>query len=415
MKLRQLPDMLYNGLNMHKLTKDFLTFSKAHLCFIIAINIQAVFVNILLMRQAGGTETTIYYNMISYIVSGVMMAVAGALSKRMDIRKLAFIGIGFNIIAYGLFLIFINNIVVIFVPIAVLLGTGGGFFWFVYFKALSAYAQDENRDASLAFLGIFGSIIALAVPAVSGVVIDLFVDLTGYTIMFFCAFITAGVSLYLYTRLPKVTPTKEKTAYLHCLKESFVHPVYRFITLSIITRSIRDGIFNFFLNVLLFQYVPSEAVIGFNALWMGFVSIFSQYCAGKILRPNNRVKVMAIAVSSLLGGALLLYLGLNAFSILLLCTVNAFFIVLFMNPACSVDFVALQAMPDGHSHADEYLGMSEGMRAIGRMIGLFFLLALPQTDFGYVTALVGITVVQYITVLASKRAVTLTTKPQEDE
>lgn len=410
MKLRKIQDLAYYALGMDRLNDSFFKFARAHLCFMIANNIQAVFVNILLLRQAGDPNTPIYYNMISYIVSGLMMMVAGAVAKRVDLKKVAFIGIGVYVIAYGLFLIFMQDVVAIFVPIALLMGTGGGFFWFTYLNALSAYSRDDNRDVALAFLGVIGSIIALSVPAIAGAIIGMFENFTGYTIMFFCAFLTAGLSLYLFSKLPKVEPSRKKTAYWACFKQSIIHKSYRYVTLSIFTRSIRDGIFNFFLNILLYQYVKSEAIIGFNSFWVGFIAIFSQYLAGRILRPDNRAKVMMISITSLLVTAGMLYFSLNGWSILLLCTVNAFFVVLFMNPASSVDFLVLQSLPDGFEHREEYLGMSEAVRACGRVLGLFFLLAMPATDFGYVTALVGITGVQYLTVWSARRAIRRSTE-----
>lgn len=405
MKLRKLQDICYYALGMDRLNGSFLKFARAHLCFVIALNIQGVFVNILLLRQAGDTRVTIYYNMITYVVSGISMIVAGAVAKRIDLKKVAFIGIGVYVIAYGLFLIFMENVVTVMVPIAILIGTGGGFFWFMYLNALSAYCRDDNRDVALAFLGVLGSVIALAVPAIAGAVIGMFEGFTGYTIMFFCAFITAGLALFLFTKLPKVEPSHKKTAYWACFKQSLLHKSYRYVTLSIVTRSVRDGVFNFFLNVLLFQYVKSETIIGFNAFWVGFIAIFAQYLAGRILRPDNRAKIMMISITVLLLTGISLYFSLSGWSILLLCTVNAFFVVWFMNPASSVDFLVLQKLPDGFTHREEYIGMSDAVRAVGRVLGLSFLLMLPETDFGYVTALVGITAIQYLTVWSAHMAI----------
>lgn len=409
----RLSALLYNGLNIYRLNKSFLQFSKGHLFFVVAINIQSVFVNILLIRQAGDPATTIYYNMICYSMSAIGMFLGGILAKRIDLRKIGSIGIVSQLCAYLLFLIFMEDVVSFMIPIAMLIGFGGGFFWFVYLNALSNYAHDDNRDVSIAFIGIFASGIALLVPTIAGVVIGMFVDLTGYTIMFACAFVFGGISLYLFSHLPDSTISTEKTAYLSCLKQYFTHPSFRYITVCLFTRSVRDGIFNFFLNVLLYQYVTNEALIGFNAFWVGFIGLFAQYVAGKFLRPNNRIKIMLIASIVLVGAALVLYLNLSAWTILFLCTINAFFVILLINPGTSVDFAVMQQLPDFYSHREEYLGLGELFRAIGRVSGLTLLLLLPETDFGYVTTLVVITLIQFVNVWGAKKALQASANMEE--
>lgn len=397
--------LIGNFLGVNRLTKQFLSFSKAHLCFIVASNIHSVFVNILLLRQADDVNITIYYNMTSYFCSGVGMLLAGAVAKKVTIKTITFIGIGLYVAAYGMFVIFMETIVLYVVPVAIFLGAGGGFFYFTYSINLSAYSTDESRDVSMAFIGIVSSAIALLVPAVSGAVIGVFEGFTGYTIMFIAAFIIAGISLYLFSGLEKIEPDHQKPQYIQCLKQIHTNPCWFLVTAQVFLRSIRDGVFLFFLNVLLFQYVPSEAIIGLNSLWVGFVAIFAQFLCGKYSKPSNRIQFMLVATTVLTSAAALLYLELGAATVLLLSTVNAFFVVFLMNPASSIDFLVIQTMPDGFSCRGEYLALFEFYRNVGRLVGLTFLLCMPQTPIGYVSALVVISGVQYLSVLCARGTV----------
>ncbi len=110
-----------------RLNSQFLNFAVSHLCFVIAINIHSVFVNILLMRVSDDVNITIYYNMISYFCSGFGMLLGGMIIKRLDLKYITFLGIGCHVVAYGIFLFFMDEIAVFMIPLAILIGFGGGF------------------------------------------------------------------------------------------------------------------------------------------------------------------------------------------------------------------------------------------------------------------------------------------------
>lgn len=386
-----------------RLNSQFLNFAVSHLCFVIAINIHSVFVNILLMRVSDDVNITIYYNMISYFCSGFGMLLGGMIIKRLDLKYITFLGIGCHVVAYGIFLFFMDEIAVFMIPLAILIGFGGGFFWYTYLNAISLYSEDDTREISISFIGVFASIIALAVPAISGAVIDLFEGFTGYNIMFACAFLVSAASIALFTRLPRVEPERNKTHYFYCFKQILTNSCWFFDYSQIFLRSVRDGVFGFFLNVLLYEYVKSEALVGLNALLVGFMAIFSQFLCGKLVNAQNRIKTMFVTTCVLTVALLPLAIHMSAGTIFLFSIINAFFIVLLMNPATSIDFLVISTMPDGYIRRSEFLGMSELVRAAGRAVGLIALLLIPKTSIGYVAALAGITVLQFLTTYCALR------------
>lgn len=387
-----------------RLTGQFLTFSKAHLCFLIATNIHGIFINILLMRVSGDINVTLYYNMLNYTASGAGMLLGGALIKRFRLKYITFLGIGFHLIAYLLFLFFMQGLASFYLLVACLLGLGGGCFWYTYLNAISLYSEDESRDVSIAFLGIFSSIIALIVPAAAGTVIGSFEGYSGYTVMFAGALLVSGISLYLFTKLPDFEPDHSKTRYLYCVKRIFTNKCWFYDYSAICLRCVRDGIFAFFLNVLLFEYVQNETLIGLNTLLTGFISIIAQAVCGKTVNANNRIKSMFIATTALTVSTMVLFASLNAVTIIILSVMNAFFAVLLLNPASAVDFSVIQAMPDGYTCRGEFLGISEMVRAVGRCAGLTLLLVFPKNAVGYTIALLMITVLQYLTTLCASKA-----------
>lgn len=400
----KLRNSLITFFGIDRLNQKFLNFAISHFCFVVAINIHAVFINILLLKASDDVNLPIYYNMINFLCSGIGMLLGGMIIKHVYLKYVTFLGIGCHLAAYLIFLICMENISSFVIPIALLIGFGGGFFWYTYLNAISLYSEDDTRDISISFIGVFASIIALIVPAIAGAVIDAFSGYTGYNIMFGCAFVVSIISIFLFTRLPKVEPQRNKTQYRHCIRQLFTNRCWALVNLQIFLRSIRDGVFQFFLNVLLYQYIESEALIGLNALLVGFMAIFSQYLCGRFVNASNRVKSMYLTTCVLTGAAFMLAIQLSAATILALSLVNAFFVVLLMNPATSIDFLVISSMPDGYPCRGEYLGIFEMTRGFGRVLGLVVLLLVPKTEIGYVISLSAVTVVQFLTAFFASRA-----------
>ncbi len=394
--------ILYNLLGMDRINTSFIKFSVAHLCFMVAANIQGIFVNILLIRNSSDVNISIIFNMIVFGCNGISMFAAAKIIKKFDLRYTASIGIGLHIIGYLCFLFLMEDIASYAYMVAVLFGCGGGVFWITYFNALTSYSTDESRDVSIAYLGMLTGVIALSVPAISGSVISAFEGYTGYMVMFGFAFMFSGVSIFLYTRLQKTAMSNTNTAYIKTIKSFFTSKCWIFAGLQLCNRSIRDGVFLFFLNVLLYEFVPSEAVIGYVAVVNGLCSIFGQLFCGKVLRPSNRLKIMFIAITILIGTGLLLFVQMSALTIIVLSVMNSFFIILVMNPAMATEMRTVQIMPGGRENCNEFFGLFEIVRNTGRLIGLGFLFLVPKTPVGYAFAITILTATLYLALIFSK-------------
>lgn len=107
-------------------------------------------------------------------------------------------------------------------------------------------------------------------------------------------------------------------------------------------RGIRDGTFNFLLNLLLFEIIQSETLIGINSLLASIGTIVSFWAAGRIIKPGNRVKSMLIGSTVLLVACSLPAFSMSPAAIMVFAIVNAFFSTFIINPSNSIMFLIVQ-------------------------------------------------------------------------
>ena len=80
----------------------------------------------------------------------------------------------------------------------------------------------------------------------------------------------------------------------------------------------------FILNIILYQLIKSEFLIGCNSLLTGLVSIVSFWFMSHTFRPDNRRRFMLLAVIGLTGITIVCYWFLNPAMVILFAVVNAF-------------------------------------------------------------------------------------------
>jgi YQGE family putative transporter len=386
-----------------KLNKEFLQFAAMHLMYILATSITMTFVNTLLMRVAADPDTiALKYNIVHFIFVGLSMTWAAMLMKKVSNKAIILYGISLSMLTYLLTFVFMSSLDKVYAIVAAVHGIATGFYWLIYFDCVLMYTQDETRDIAMSFIGVFSGIISLVMPSVSGFAIQTFPGFSGYYVVFGVCFAVAGFAVYLVTRLPVIEPTKGKTQFRTMLKNVYTKKVWFFVIHMDFFKGIREGAFSFFLNVLLFKIVQSEGLVGINSTLAGITSMLSCIVAGKIMRPNNRMKLMFLGTTILTALAGLLFFELNTFTILMLSIASSFLGVFVVNPTTTTMYTVLDNVPNAKDIKTEMISTSECFKNTGRILGVILIMVLPQTNFFYVLSLVILTVTQYITIMMAK-------------
>ena len=394
------------GLNL--LSTDFKKFASMHCTYSIFQAMVSFYITTLLMRVTGNGDIVIWFNLATYFFQGFGVIFCVVVMRKSSVNLAMRIGILGLIVMYAILLFFMDSADKLMPVLGFFNGVANGFYWLAYASYFSAFTVDSKRDAALGFMGFMNGITFLIMPTLSGFVIEKIGGFAGYTVVFGLAFLIALITIFLSLRLPKQVCQAEenKTYFLQALKIIAHDACWRCGMACETLRGIRDGTFNFLLNLLLFEIIQSETLIGINSLLASIGTIVSFWAAGRIIKPGNRVKSMLIGSTVLLVACSLPAFSMSPAAIMVFAIVNAFFSTFIINPSNSIMFLIVQKKADPKM-TNEYFSIRDVFLVGGRIIGVSILFAFPRVQYGYVIAIVLLTLSQFIIVGLSKRSTNL--------
>lgn len=399
-----------------KMSKNFITFSTIHLGFLMFYTLQMVFMNTLLRRFSDGDGVIYLYNMMffSFIPVGMMLA-SFSIKKRSHIftmKSSLYLWIGIAIVTLSL--IITKQLHHFWILLSVVSSLANGCYWIAYYIALTEYTDINNRDCGLSIIGIYTGIANVIIPLIGGYIIKIFTNYTGYIIMYSFAFLVSIISIFFTHRfIINEDQQKNPDTDIHiivALKLIFKDKIWLYSSLSEFFRGIRDGVFIFLLNVLMFSVTNNEALVGINAFIAGVINIISNWILGKILYKNsgqnNKVKLLIIAVSSLFLSSLLL-LKLNIITLIIMTCINAFFTIFIQNITQSVFCLSVQVNEESNKLKTESFVLKSYFLAIGRLIGIVLLFMVPKTNLYMVLGIIFLSVIQFGAVITTNKTIYL--------
>ncbi len=407
-----------SALGLDQLSANFKKFACMYCSYCLFQSLVSAYITTLLMRVAGNGDIVMWYNFSTCffqgcgVVLGVVMMRKGSVNLTLRISILGFIAL------YSALLFYMASADKVMLLLGFLNGISNGFYWLTYAAYFSAFTEDRRRDVALGFMGFVNGVTILVMPALSGFLIETigkkFGTFAGYIVVFGLSFAIAVVTILLSFRLPKqVGPVEEKKTYFcQALRTISKDACWRCGMACETLRGIRDGTFNFLLNLLLFEVIQSETLIGMNNLLASVGTIISFWVAGRIIRPENRVKSMFVGSIVLLAACGLPAISLNPVTIMIFAVVNAFFNTFVVNPSNGIMFLIVQKKAEPKM-TNEYLSIRDVFLVGGRMIGIAVLLVFPKAQFGYVIAIVLLTLSQFVMVALSRRSTRLLKKLDE--
>lgn len=399
---KRLGGAVASSLGADRISHEFKKFALMHEIYILATIVTPTFVNTLLMRVSGTEDIALRYNFIHYIFIGLSMLAAAKLLHHVTRKTVILIGVALSMVVYVIVLTCMNFVDAVYGIVAAVHGIATGLYWITYSDALLQYSTDDTRDISINFVGIFSGLISLTLPLFSGWLLDNFNDLTGYYILFGACGMMALLAVWLVTRLESEEVDHKKTQFLRVMKEVYTKKVWFFAIHMDFWRGIRDGAFSFFMNVLLFSIISSEALVGVNTFIAGAVSMVSCAIAGRIARPHNRMRLMTISVSVLFAATALLFWQLNPFTVLLLSATSSFVGVFLNNPVTTTLYTVFDTFPESLEYKREVLSVSECYKDFGRISGIALIMLMPAGVFWSIVSLCILVAAQFVTVLFAR-------------
>ena len=392
-------DKLKSSVWWRKLTNfspDFQRFFKMHLLVSTIIRINTIFLNIFLIRATGDQSTVIVFNIFLALVQPIAMIVAVKLIRRFSALLIQRIGLMVYMAVYVMLLACGEHAISFIMYIAAALSVAAGFYFPTYFLQLLQYTEYQNRDTALGIISSIGGVITLLLPMLSGLLISLFEGFLGYRIFFTFGFAVSLFSLLCSLKMRKIEVRKGHVRLLALFKRFFTNRSMLAAGMSSLFSGVYMGIMSFFTSILMYRFIPSEFVIGVYGLICGFMSILGSMLYARYADRNNRLRLMFFSVAACLACAMILFIQLNAVTLLLFGIVLAVCSHFFLHPPMVFYMGVVQREPglsglETHIHALRELFLTGG-----RVGGLVMTLMIPTTNIGSTLVILIVLLTQFI-------------------
>lgn len=390
------------------LSRQFAAFAGVHTCFLIFTNLHGIFINTLLIRLTNDSSVTLWYNVIFYFCFAVSMPLGAIYMRKTSPSVSSRTGIFLYILMYIAFfaLMFTGKLSQGVPLIAVLSAFAATAYWIAYNVMLIEFSGENERDVAISLMGMSGGLVSMVMPTLSGVVIAAFRGMTGYYVMFGISLAVAVLTILLsITKVPAIASKTRRTYFKIALHDIVTTRVWRICMTCEFVKGLREGTFAFFLNVLLFELVKNEALIGLNTFLSALLAILANWTISRFLRPAHRVRWILTSVTVLFTASLLLFFKLDTMTVILMSVINAFFNITLLNPITSILFSLFGRTAHGAQAKYEFLGIKDLCLGIGRGVGVIIVLLFPRTQTGYLVAICVLTATQYLTAFLASRTV----------
>ncbi len=330
--------------------------------------LSSIFVNVYIWKVDRSFFAIGVFNLCVFAAVTAGFFVGGKLSSKwIDLWIMRF-----GLIALSLFflalLILREHSAHYFFELGLLFGFGQGVYWYGFHVTMFTLTTIDNRASFNGANGFFASLVSMVAPFVAGFFISHSPQFVGYHVVFAVSLLLFALSFWLVFALPKGTLHRK----LHLVEGFHLHadPDWRRLWIGSLLFGLREGVFAFYIGLLVYFAAKSEEGLGEYGLWTGLVSLAAFYIV-RMIKKKERVRLFMVVSSILLGGiGLLFFLGVGRIVLILFGTVTALCMPFFIVPFSSMLMNEIDESKQSKERMPEYLISREIALGIGRVIGI---------------------------------------------
>jgi YQGE family putative transporter len=365
------------------LSSEFLVFLRMHGFFVLAVNLSGIFIGTFMLKSGGDMYIVGLFYLLHFLLEAVIYPVMPWLLTKLSPTVLSRIGLVFYTGSYIALLVFRDNAVGVFPLIALLSALGACFYWLPYHIYTVQYTHLGNRQQGMSLMGVVSNFIVLLTPPVSGSIIYFLPGMNGYITVFFVS-VVAFTAAALATRGMPSRPTGQKgNPFLRFMKYDLRDKLVAKMCWSHLFYGIRDGLFMYYLNLLIFSTTANEFIIGVNTTGRSILVMITFALIAKYNTPKiRRFAIIGAGVLALLftGGVTLFFTTLTIIGLSLLDAVlQSYNLNMFQLATYNVSDRLTKK--SGIDRRNEVITLRSLLLNIGRTIGLALFLVVPS-DFG---------------------------------
>lgn len=269
-------------------------------------------------------------------------------------------------------------------------GIGLGCYWVAYNLIYFEITEPDTRDRFNGSQGLLGAGTGIIAPWLSGLLISWLANERGYTLIFTTSlviFACCGVISFFIHKRPAqgkydwLYPFKQWRQYTKESKE------WRYVFAGITAQGIREGVFLFLINLIVYIATNNEAKVGTYTFVSSLTSLVSFWLCGRILKPQNRQLSMLVGVISLTAVIIPFFWRVDYTMLLIFGVGTALLFPLYIIPITSKVFDMIGATKQSVEHREELIIFREIALTLGRIIGLipfFIYITWVNTEKGLV-------------------------------
>ncbi|GIO63891.1 MFS transporter [Paenibacillus cineris] len=339
--------------------------------------LSGTFLNVYLWKSKQDYAMIGWFTVAQQLAVGLTFWLAGKWVKEYNKMNALRLGIGLTGLFYLLVLWVGEKAIYYIWPLGILLGIAIGLFWIAFNVVYFEVTDPENRDLFNGWVGLLGSITGIVGPWFSGLLISMLKGDRGYRIIFTTSLIiyALGVVLSFFLKKRKKGGTYAWLEPVKQLKDK--GSPWRLMAPGLAAQGIREGVFAFLINLLVFVATKQESKLGQFSLITSAVSLATYWLAGKWFKPAYRSAGMLV-------GALLLWVVMvpliwkvNYFTLLLLGIGTAIFMPLYILPMVSSGFDLMGTSDENVEKRVELVVLRELSLMVGRLLGtIIFIIVL---------------------------------------
>lgn len=404
-------------LSLDSVSEQYHILAANYIFLVIYTTLESVFVNTLLYRITPDISIVILYRGITYVSSAVTMQFAAYIGHKKTPVTVIRLGGLLYLAMYAVLFFGMDYMRVLMFVTATLAGMGGAFYWSAHNTLVTHYTTAYNRDIGISILCIIQGVGALLVPIISGSVISFTESVfgspnIGYRVMFGLGMLTVVAQVRYQRKLPPVVQNEHRSELKLALRFFRREAAYKLAMCYEFLRGFRDGTFGFILNMILFQIITAESLVGLNAFLTGIMTIAGAWAYGRFVKRDLRVRYTLIATTAMMVFCALLLVLSNAPLVMLFAMVNSFFALFISNVTSNTTIDVITRDEMSRKCIAESVAIREIFLAIGRVGGLVIFMLFPSSMLGRITAMLILTASQYLIALFIKLVVRSANTPQ---
>jgi len=357
-----------------RLSREAITTITIHSIFQFGASMAGLFLNLYLWRLTEDLTVNGIYTTITFVLTPIGFAVGGWIAKRKDRLVTYRLGIFMTALFYLIVIIAQEQVVDYYILFALFNGFAAGLYWIGYLVLMYDVSTDVNRIRYLGLNMVFFNAAGLLGPVLAGTIIGRSIGLQGYVVTFILSFIMFVIAAVVSLRI-RTSTIRHKSYYLKLMpllmrkNTVWLKALFCFMMFGLF-----QGIMLFLPNILLYQTVGREDLVGYLGVGFSLVIIITGYMMSRRASNEGASKYILFSSSLVVIGSLFLLYDVRLWTVIVFMVLFSISNPLALNTINSYYYLLIGTLPLKGQLRNELVVMRETFMNIGRVTSVLLLL-----------------------------------------